>query len=258
VGDGTRFREDEESMQVKLKVSSGSHEGREIAISSEKFLIGRSDVCQLRPKSESVSRKHCIIVLKEGRVLIQDLKSRNGTYVNDQRLPADKAKVLKSEDQLRIGKLEFQILIEHGLQGAKKPQVADVSDAAARTVQAGADSKFEEVDVTSWLDEADQIDRVRKLSDPETRQFRLGDDSDSNSESGELSVSDSSAGSHQSDEPKSSDDLSHSGEKENEKIARLKRKKQPPGKLPANMKREIADSSRDAADNALRRFFSGQ
>ena len=233
-------------MQVKLKVISGSHEGREIAVSSEKFLIGRSDICQLRPKSESVSRKHCIIVLREGRVLIQDLKSRNGTYINDKRLPPDKAKVLAGGDRLRVGKLEFNVLIEHGLQAAKKPEVADVGDAAARTVEAGtSDSKFEEVDVTSWLDEADQIDRVRKLSDPETRQFRLDEGrekSESNPESGELSVSDS-------------DSSGDSGEK---KVAARDRKKQPPGKLPANMKKVLTENSRDAADDALRRFFSGQ
>ena len=57
-------------MQVMLKVLSGCHEGRELSVSGEKFLIGRSESCQLRPKSESVSRKHCIIVLKDNRVLI--------------------------------------------------------------------------------------------------------------------------------------------------------------------------------------------
>ena len=133
-------------MQVKLIVRSGSHEGKEIAISSEKFLIGRSESCQLRPKSESVSRKHCIIVLKENRVLIQDLKSRNGTYVNDKRLPVDKAKVLKAGDALRVGKLLFEVMLEHGLQGVKKAEVTDVGDAAARTVEAGVnESKFEPV-----------------------------------------------------------------------------------------------------------------
>ena len=90
-------------MQVMLKVLSGSHEGRELSVSGEKFLIGRSESCQLRPKSESVSRKHCIIVLKDNRVLIQDLKSRNGTYVNDKRLPTDKAKVLSGGDQFLSG-----------------------------------------------------------------------------------------------------------------------------------------------------------
>ena len=181
-------------MKVKLKVIGGSHDGKEIGIGSEKFLIGRSESCQLRPKSESVSRKHCILVLRENRLLVQDLKSRNGTYINEKRLPADKAKVLKPGDELRVGKLKFEVLIEHGLQGAKKPQVADVGDAAARTVEAAGESKFEAVDVGSWLDEADQIDRVRKLSDPETRQFKIEESQkqgDSEEDSTELSVDDS-------------------------------------------------------------------
>ncbi|MGI9470991.1 MAG: FHA domain-containing protein [Rubripirellula sp.] len=230
-------------MQVKLKVLSGSHEGKEIGVSSEKFLVGRSESCQLRPKSESVSRKHCIIVLKDNRVLIQDLKSRNGTYVNDKRLPVDKAKVLKGGDLIRIGKLAFELVVEHGLQAPKKPEVANMSEAAARTVEAGShDSRFEEVDVDAWLDEADQIDRVRKLSDPETRQFQLDSsvsdaaaDSDSGSgDSTELSVS----------------DLEDSD-------AKKKREKQKPGKLPKDFKKSMTDNSRDAADNALKRFFSG-
>lgn len=235
-------------MQVKLKVLAGSHEGKEIAVSSEKFLVGRSEVCQLRPKSESVSRKHCILVLKDNRVLVQDLKSRNGTFVNDKRLPVDKAKVLKAGDELRVGKLLFEVIIEHGLQAAKKPEVADVGDAAARTVEAGShDSRFEAVDVNDWLDEADQIDRVRKLSDPETRQFRLDQNTDSTGESsGELKDSDTD-----------STELSVSDSSE-KSVRKRPDKKKEPGKLPADMKKALTDNSRDAADNALKRFFSGR
>ncbi len=232
-------------MQVKLKVLSGSHEGKEISVSTERFLIGRSESCQLRPKSESVSRKHCIIVLKDNRVLIQDLKSRNGTFVNDKRLPVDKAKVLSGGDTLRIGKLVFELVVEHGLQAAKKPEVADVGDAAARTVEAGShDSRFEAVDVSAWLDEADQIDRVRKLSDPETRQFRLdqvesdsGTDASEGGDSTELSVSEADAEAKKRQKPD---------------------KKKRPGKLPKDFQKSMTDNSRDAADNALKRFFSGR
>ncbi len=234
-------------MQVKLKVLGGSHEGKEINVSSEKFLIGRSESCQLRPKSESVSRKHCIIVLRDNKVLIQDLKSRNGTFVNEKRLPSDKAKVLKAGDQLRIGKLSFELLIEHGLQAAKKPEVANMGDAAARMVEAGAnDSRFEAVDVSAWLDEADQIDRVRKLSDPETRQFRLDEAAEEAADSSHDSVS--------SDSSELSVDESDPGSG----VKKKKREKQKPGKLPEGYRKPMTDNSRDAADNALKRFFSGR
>ena len=235
-------------MQIVLKVAQGSHEGKEIKVSTEKFLIGRSDSCQLRPKSESVSRKHCIIVRKDNRVLVQDLKSRNGTFVNGKRLPTDKAKVLKPGDFLKVASLEFEVLIEPGLNAPKKPEVTGVADAASRVVEAGsADSRFEDVDVDSWLDEADQIDRVKKLADPDTRQFSI-DALQPGSSAEELSNSDLNVNTEPSDDS--------SDESVSERIQRSKEKKKP-GKLPENFKQQLTDNSRDAADNALKRFFGG-
>lgn len=236
-------------MQVKLRVLSGSHEGKEIVVGSNQFLIGRSDVCQLRPKSESVSRKHCVMVVRDGRVLIQDLKSRNGTFINDKRLPTDKAKVAQPGDHLRVGKLEFEVVIEHGLQGTKKPEVSDVSDAAERTVEAGSsESRFEAVDVGDWLDEADQIDRARKLSDPDTRQFQL----ESSTQSGQHDSKDTDSTELSVDDADSSDTASE------KPAAKRPDKKKEPGKLPAGLKKALQDNSRDAADDALKRFFSGR
>jgi len=222
-------------MQVKLKVMAGSHAGTEIAVGVDKFLIGRSESCSLRPKSESVSRKHCIIVMRDNKVLVQDLNSRNGTFVNEKRLPPDKAKILASGDKLRVGKLEFEVLIEHGLQAAKRPEVKDVGEAAARTVESADGSRFEAIDVNSWLDEADQVDRVRKLSDPDTRQFRF----------------DSVA------TPPEGDSAELSGD--DSKLQKLvKPEKKAPGKLPTGVKRAMTDDSRQAADDALKKFFSGR
>jgi len=225
-------------MQVKLKVASGNHAGREIPVKEEKFLIGRHDKCQLRPKSESVSRQHCVIVLRKGKVLIQDLKSRNGTSVNGVQLAPMTPKSLKPGDALKIGKLDFEIMIEYGLGGPKKPQVVDVKDAAKRTVSSGEDSKFEEIDITSWLDEADSIERVRQLGEPETRQLKV----EAVSQETELSTSDES------------DDEQDSKE--------LKKPKRPekgkPGKLPDELKMKKTENSRDAAGDALKKFFSGR
>lgn len=224
-------------MQVKLKVMTGSHAGVEIAVTGEKFLIGRGESCNLRPKSDSVSRKHCILVIRDNRLLIQDLVSRNGTYVNGKRLPTDKAKVLSAGDELRVGKIAFEVLIEHGLQAAKKPEVNSVGEAAARTVESSGGSRFEEIDVNSWLDEADQVDRVRKLSDPDTRQFRVEavePSTPADEDSGELSGEDTA-------------------------VSKLQRpEKAKPGKLPVDAKKSTTGDSRQAADNALKKFFSGR
>lgn len=229
-------------MQVFLKVATGSHAGKEIAIVADKFFIGRSDDCQLRPKSESVSRKHCVIAIKDGRVLVQDLKSRNGTFINEQRLAPDRAKALKAGDALRVGKLEFELVIKVPLGGAKKPHVKDVKDAADRTVRASADSRFEEIDISSWLDEADQIDRVRKVVEPETRQLRIDDTQTASPDSAEISVS---------DEP------SADGEATSEKGPKRPEKRKP-GKLPKLPPGMQTSDSREAADAALKKFFGGR
>ena len=227
-------------MQVFLKVVTGSHAGKEIAIATDRFLIGRGDDCQLRPKSDSISRKHCVIAIRDGRVLVQDLKSRNGTYVNEKRLPPDKAKVLKAGDHLRVGNLEFEMVIAVAIGGAKKPEVRDVTDAADRTVKSAADSRFEDVDISSWLDEADQIDRVRKSSDPDTRQLRLDETATSTGDSAEMTV--------QVEEEEAS----------NKRIPTKKPDKKSPGKLPKGSLSSQTADSREAADAALKKFFGGR
>ena len=164
-------------MQVSLKVLSGTHEGKIIQIKDEKFLIGRGETCQLRPKSESISRKHCAIVQKDGRLLLVDLKSRNGTFINEKQVSPDKAKILKNGDRLRCGQLEFEVLLEVGIANSKQPEVQSVKEAAGRmTEQSSLDSR-ESVDIGSWLSEADQIDRIVPpvSSEFDTRQIAMED-----------------------------------------------------------------------------------
>jgi len=51
-------------------------------------LLGRDPSAQVRVDHPSVSRRHAKIVLRSGRATLEDLKSRNGTFVNGRRLAA--------------------------------------------------------------------------------------------------------------------------------------------------------------------------
>src|SRR5690242_5926720 len=108
-------------MEVRLKVNVGRSAGQEIAVPGPSFLIGRSDECQLRPKSEFISRRHCEIVLEESRAVIRDLASRTGTFVNGTKIPPQRNVELQSGDTVKIGPLEFDVLVKHGLARKKKP-----------------------------------------------------------------------------------------------------------------------------------------
>jgi anti-anti-sigma factor len=98
---------------VKLRlvvVTRGRWQGKKIPVSRSPFLIGRDPACQLRPASVVVSNRHCALVLREGKAFVQDLGSRNGTFLNDKPLSGEQQ--LKHGDALRIGPLDFDIELE--------------------------------------------------------------------------------------------------------------------------------------------------
>jgi pSer/pThr/pTyr-binding forkhead associated (FHA) protein len=58
-----------------------------------------------------VSRLHCRLTAADDRLDVVDLKSTNGTYVNDKRI--DKA-TLSQGDRLRIGRVELTVNMADG------------------------------------------------------------------------------------------------------------------------------------------------
>lgn len=150
-------------MVVKLKVLKGSSAGAEILVKVLPFVIGRSDECNLKPKTDQVSRRHCEIFVEAGKVMVRDLSSRNGTYVNGERLT--NARELAAGDQLKVGPLEFTALIESGSHSAVK---AVAKKSAPKSGDSG--------EIGQWLEEGDAIDKAQRRLEPETRQFHLGAD----------------------------------------------------------------------------------
>ena len=130
---------------LKLRVLEGKHAGREIAVSGKKFLIGRAEDCQLRPGSDLISRHHCAIMIEEGYIALRDFGSKNGTFVNDERVCGEQE--LKLGDRVKVGPLVFEMHWTHGIGGAKKPPVTDVKEAIARTAAASSSN----IDIGQWV-----------------------------------------------------------------------------------------------------------
>ncbi|MCH8028658.1 MAG: FHA domain-containing protein [Candidatus Dadabacteria bacterium] len=72
------------------------------------FRVGRHKDCDLPLMPKNISRCHAEIVPLESDLIIRDLESSNGTYVNHKRIRREMA--LKSGDIVHFGTLEFQIL----------------------------------------------------------------------------------------------------------------------------------------------------
>lgn len=63
--------------------------------------IGANPVCDIVIEDETVSGSHAIIVYREGRFLVKDDLSRNGTFVNGREI--SEAHPLQSYDAVRLG-----------------------------------------------------------------------------------------------------------------------------------------------------------
>lgn len=109
-------------MKLSLVVAQGVHTGKTIPVAAADFVIGRDPQCQLRPASPAISKQHCGIATREGKVFVRDCGSTNGTFLNGEQIAAERE--AKSGDRLRVGPLEFDILIEAGVSVAAKPAAA--------------------------------------------------------------------------------------------------------------------------------------
>jgi DNA-binding winged helix-turn-helix (wHTH) protein len=86
------------------------YDGREIALPEGEITLGRADDVAALIDAASVSRRHARIRVREGRATLEDLGSKNGTFVGGERLLAPRE--LKDGDEIRLGHipLTFRIL----------------------------------------------------------------------------------------------------------------------------------------------------
>jgi predicted component of type VI protein secretion system len=125
-------------MKVNLVVSSGVHQGRMIAVTGNRFLIGRDPECQLRPASQAVSKRHCEVIIRDGKVFLKDYGSTNGTLHNDKVLQ-DAELELTNNDRIKVGPLDFIVRVEpSGKPAAATPMPADAGVEALAAVKAVA------------------------------------------------------------------------------------------------------------------------
>ncbi len=98
-------------MKLSLVViTPGKMEGKSIPVKLSQFLIGRDPQCQLRPASALISKRHCALLVRGGKVYVRDFDSTNGTAVNDETVKGERE--LHNDDRLKVGPLEFRVAME--------------------------------------------------------------------------------------------------------------------------------------------------
>ncbi|HUF18741.1 MAG TPA: trypsin-like peptidase domain-containing protein [Thermoanaerobaculia bacterium] len=76
-----------DSLLGKLTILNGERAGEKLGLGGSGIRIGReSSVCEIVFENPKVSRLHAEIVLLDGKVLLIDRNSSNGTFVNDRKI----------------------------------------------------------------------------------------------------------------------------------------------------------------------------
>ncbi len=85
---------------ASLTFLKGANQGSTISLEGDRIVMGRNADCQVVLNVPAVSREHAVIRKIQGKFYIEDMKSRNGTFVNNQEVTA--RTLLKDNDRIKI------------------------------------------------------------------------------------------------------------------------------------------------------------
>ena len=91
---------------AKLVVLSAGMTGRTQELKVEKTTIGRVEDNTFQIAEPSVSSHHCEVLLRGKDVVVRDLNSTNGTFINGEKITES---VLKPGQILRLGQIEMRL-----------------------------------------------------------------------------------------------------------------------------------------------------
>ncbi len=102
--------------KLYLKAISGLFEGQKYTFSNP-MTIGRNPGNSIHIAEKLVSRNHARIVHEDGKFIIRDENSANGTFVNGNKIEDC---TLKDKDRIKIGNTEFEIIVQSPSESTKQ------------------------------------------------------------------------------------------------------------------------------------------
>ena len=145
-----------------LEFDAGPRKGEKIPILADRTVLGRHPSCDIVIPDSSVSRHHAAFIRDGERVLIEDLRSRNGTLVNGRRVAGQR--LLSDRDEVSVGEHRMQFRI------ASRSDTEDVSatgDADYLDSHAGSSLIVSQMEMPRDADEdapgANAADQLRAL-----------------------------------------------------------------------------------------------
>jgi serine/threonine-protein kinase len=92
--------------QARFLITTSDGSEREYELPASAITIGKAEDNQLRITDGAISRKHATVEPKGGDLVIKDLGSLNGIYINDHRV-SEQGHVLRDGDRIEIGRTKI-------------------------------------------------------------------------------------------------------------------------------------------------------
>ncbi len=146
-------------INATLVVVGGESENRELKLNLP-TVLGRGRDASVTVQHSLVSRLHCEIFEREGRLYVRDLQSLNGTYINNFKI-VDEEPLLPGQ-LLTLGNMTFRATYEmpEGMteQDFMPTEMPATNRQKLDTVRAECNTPFSGQEITAYPDRADSIE----------------------------------------------------------------------------------------------------
>jgi pSer/pThr/pTyr-binding forkhead associated (FHA) protein len=129
--------------QPKLIISHGDGPPLAVELQHEYTHLGRAEDNELSLPEPSISSRHCVFILSGPEVMVRDLNSSNGTYVNGEQIAET---VLRPGDNIQVGVIDIKFV-----PGVRRPKLSQTSMAAAPPAGLTAGGSFPQAETTLKL-----------------------------------------------------------------------------------------------------------
>jgi serine phosphatase RsbU (regulator of sigma subunit)/pSer/pThr/pTyr-binding forkhead associated (FHA) protein len=107
---------------AQLEVVKGPNQGTTMSLAADKTVMGRNADCGIVINLPAVSREHAVIRRVNGQFFLEDLKSRNKTYLNGDEVNPQTPRPLRDRDRIKICDSEFLFRDKVALPDHLKPE----------------------------------------------------------------------------------------------------------------------------------------
>ncbi len=113
-------------MRIRLRTTWSSPGATDLYLDRFPAVMGRSPECNIPVELGFVSRHHCQFLLRNGQILVQDLESLNGTFVNN--CLATFPTPIRSGDEIRLGPMGYRVTFVPLQDSRTQPSLAAPSE----------------------------------------------------------------------------------------------------------------------------------